>query len=405
MENNKKNNNTKSNSKSKPQKGVCPYAKKCGGCNYQGIEYSAQLQKKREFTGKVLGQFGHIEPVMGMAGEGESPKYYRNKVHHVLGRDIKNNFVSGIYQEGTHKIVNVQECLLEDKESQEIIRTICKLAKDFKLRVYDEDTGFGLLRHVLIRKGFVTGEIMVVIVIANRMFPSKNNFIKALKAAHPQISTVVTNLNNRSDSMVLGERSEVAAGRGFIEDRLCGLKFRISPDSFYQINPVQTEKLYNTAIEYAGLTGKETVVDAYCGIGTIGLCAASKAGKVIGVELNGNAVKDARVNAKINDITNAEFYKGDAGVFMEKMAAEGKHVDVVFMDPPRAGSDKKFIDSLFVLNPDKVVYVSCNPQTQARDLKWLTAGGYKVEKIQPVDMFPYTEHVETCVLLKKINRK
>ena len=201
--------------------------------------------------------------------------------------------------------------------------------------------------------------------------------------------------------MILGEKESVVYGKGFIRDELCGCKFRISPKSFYQVNPVQTEILYQTAIDFAELTGKEEVIDAYCGIGTIGLVAAKHAKKVIGVELNGDAVRDAKVNAKENDIKNAEFYKGDAGEFMEAMAAKNQSVDVVFMDPPRAGSDEKFMSSVVKMGPKKVVYVSCNPETLARDLKFMKKKGYKIEKIQPVEMFPFTEHLETVVLMKK----
>ena len=296
----------------------------------------------------------------------------------------------------------MENCLIEDEKSQEIIRTIRGMLKSFKIRTYDEDTGYGLLRHVLIRRGFSTGEIMVVLVTGSPIFPSKNNFVKALRKAHPEITTVVLNVNDRQTSMVLGDREKPIFGSGFIKDRLCGCMFRISPKSFYQVNPVQTEILYQTAIDYAGLTGKETVIDAYCGIGTIGLIAAKKASKVIGVELNKDAVKDARINAKENKITNAAFYQGDAGRFMVEMAAKGEKADVVFMDPPRAGSDERFLSSVVKLSPKKVIYISCNPETLARDLKYLTKHHYKVEKIQPVDMFPFCDHVETvCSLSRK----
>ena len=281
------------------------------------------------------------------------------------------------------------------------MRTIQNLLKSFKIKTYDEDTGYGLLRHVLVRRGFQTNEIMVVLVLGSPILPSKNNFVKALRKEHPEISTVVINVNDKRTSMVLGEKESVVYGKGFIKDVLCGCTFRISPKSFYQVNPVQTEILYQTAIDFAGLTGKEEVIDAYCGIGTIGLVAAKHAKKVIGVELNGDAVRDAKVNAKENQIQNAEFYKGDAGEFMEAMAAKGQSVDVVFMDPPRAGSDEKFMTSVAKMGPKRVVYVSCNPETLARDLKFMKKKGYRVEKIQPVEMFPFTNHLETVVSLKK----
>lgn len=376
----------------------CNISKKCGGCQFQGIPYKEQLKKKQKKEQSLLGAYGKVRPIIGM----ENPYYYRNKVHAVFDRDRKGNIISGIYEEGTHRVVPVENCLIEDEKSQTIIWTIRGMLKSFKIRTYDEDTGYGLLRHVLIRRGFSTGEIMVVLVTGSPIFPSKNNFVKALRKAHPEITTVVLNVNDRQTSMVLGDREKPIFGPGFIKDRLCGCMFRISPKSFYQVNPVQTEILYQTAIDYAGLTGKETVIDAYCGIGTIGLIAAKKASKVIGVELNKDAVKDARINAKENKITNAAFYQGDAGRFMVEMAAKGEKADVVFMDPPRAGSAERFLSSVVKLSPKKVIYISCNPETLARDLKYLTKHHYKVEKIQPVDMFPFCDHVETvCSLSRK----
>lgn len=376
----------------------CNISKKCGGCQFQGIPYKEQLKKKQKKEQSLLGAYGKVCSIIGM----ENPYYYRNKVHAVFDRDRKGNIISGIYEEGTHRVVPVENCLIEDEKSQEIIRTIRGMLKSFKIRTYDEDTGYGLLRHVLIRRGFSTGEIMVVLVTGSPIFPSKNNFVKALRKAHPEITTVVLNVNDRQTSMVLGDREKPIFGPGFIKDRLCGCMFRISPKSFYQVNPVQTEILYQTAIDYAGLTGKETVIDAYCGIGTIGLIAAKKAGKVIGVELNKDAAKDARINAKENKITNAAFYQGDAGRFMVEMAAKGEKADVVFMDPPRAGSDERFLSSVVKLSPKKVIYISCNPETLARDLKYLTKHHYKMEKIQPVDMFPFCDHCETvCSLSRK----
>lgn len=374
---------------------VCSVAKKCGGCRYQGVSYEEQLRKKQRYTEGLLKKFGKVEPIIGM----EDPYYYRNKVHAAFGRDRKGNIISGIYEERSHHIVSVDDCMIEDKKSQEIIRTIRGMLKSFKIKTYDEDTGYGLLRHVLVRRGFSTGEIMVVLVTVSPIFPSKNNFVKALRKEHPEITTVVLNVNDRQTSMVLGERNIVLYGPGFIKDRLMGLTFRISPSSFYQVNPVQTEVLYGKAMEFAGMTGKERVVDAYCGTGTIGIIASRNARDVIGVELNRDAIRDARMNARENKIRNVRFVPGDAGWFMEGMAAEGEKVDVVLMDPPRAGSDRKFLHSLLTLSPDKIVYVSCNPETLARDLAYLTKRDYQVKKIQPVDMFPVTDSIETVVLL------
>jgi 23S rRNA (uracil1939-C5)-methyltransferase len=375
----------------------CSVSKKCGSCQYQGVPYKEQLAAKQKRMKKLLGKFANVKPIIGM----DDPFYYRNKVHAVFDRDKKGNIICGTYEAKTHKVVPIEECMIEDKISQEIIRTIRDMLKSFRIKTYDEDTGYGLLRHVLVRRGFSTDEIMVVLVIGSPIFPSKNNFVKALRKKYPQITTVVLNVNDKKTSMVLGERDIVIYGKGYIRDTLCGCTFRISPQSFYQVNPVQTEILYKTAIEYAGLGRKETVIDAYCGIGTIGLVAAKRAKNVIGVELNPDAVRDARINAKENKITNARFYQGDAGEFMENMAENGEHADVVFMDPPRIGSDKKFMSSVIKLNPSRIVYISCGPETLARDLEYLTKHGYDVRKIQPVDMFSFTDHVETVVGLQR----
>lgn len=380
----------------------CSVSKKCGSCQYQGVPYKEQLAAKQKRMKKLLGKFANVKPIMGM----DDPFYYRNKVHAVFDRDKKGNIICGTYEAKTHKVVPIEECMIEDKISQEIIRTIRDMLKSFRIKTYDEDTGYGLLRHVLVRRGFFTDEIMVVIVIGSPIFPSKNNFVKALRKKYPQITTVVLNVNDKKTSMVLGERDIVIYGKGYIRDTLCGCTFRISPQSFYQVNPVQTEILYKTAIEYAGLGRKETVIDAYCGIGTIGLVAAKRAKNIIGVELNPDAVRDARINAKENKITNARFYQGDAGEFMENMAENGEHADVVFMDPPRTGSDKKFMSSVIKLNPSRIVYISCGPETLARDLEYLTKHGYDVRKIQPVDMFSFTDHCENiCLLTKKFEKQ
>lgn len=375
---------------------VCSVAKKCGGCRYQGVSYQEQLRRKQRITEGLLKKFGKVEPIIGM----EDPYYYRNKVHAAFGRDRKGNVISGIYEEKSHRIVSVDDCMIEDKKSQEIIRTIRGMLKSFKIKTYDEDTGYGLLRHVLVRRGFSTGEIMVVLVTVSPIFPSKNNFVKALRKEHPEITTVVLNVNDRQTSMVLGDRNIVLYGPGFIKDRLMGLSFRISPSSFYQVNPVQTEVLYGKAMEFAAMTGKERVIDAYCGTGTIGIIASGNARDVIGVELNRDAIRDARMNARENRIRNVRFVPGDAGWFMEGMAAEGEKVDVVLMDPPRAGSDRKFLHSLLSLSPEKIVYVSCNPETLDRDLVYLTKRDYLVKKMQPVDMFPVTDSVEVVCLLE-----
>ena len=376
---------------------VCPYSKKCGGCQLQGMNYSKQLQLKQNRVETLLQQFHTVEPILGM----DHPYHYRNKVQAAFGCDRARNVISGVYQIGTHRIVPVDSCLIEDQKADEIIQTIRGMLKPFRLTTFDERTQQGFLRHVLIKRGFSSGQIMVVLVVGTTFFPSKKRFVSTLREKHPEITTIVTSLNPNFTSMVLGDREEILYGPGYIEDTLCGCVFRISARSFYQINPIQTEKLYQTAIDYAGLTGTEQVIDAYCGIGTIGMVAAKHAGQVLGIELNRDAVRDAIANAKRNEMKNIRFICADAGEQMRKMAANKETADVVFMDPPRAGSDEAFLSSVCVLSPKRIVYISCNPVTQQRDLFHLTHHGYRVEKIQPVDMFPHTEHVETVVLLSK----
>ena len=378
----------------------CPIYRECGGCQYLHLTYDQQLKEKQKRMEELLGGVCPVRPIIGM----EEPYHYRNKVHAVFGLDRKNNPISGIYKEGTHRILPVNSCLIEDQKADEIIVTIRSMLRSFKIRVFDEDTGYGLLRHVLIRRGFTTGEILVVLVTASPVFPSKNNFVKALREKHPEITTIVQNINGRNTSMVLGDKEHVLYGKGYIEDELCGLRFRISSRSFYQINSVQTEKLYGKAMELAELTGKETVLDAYCGIGTIGLIASKHAGKVIGVELNQDAVRDAVQNAKKNGITNAQFFCNDAGRFMSHMAARGESADVVFMDPPRSGSTEEFIDAVALMQPKRVVYISCGPDTLARDLKVFAKHGYRAKEAWPMDLFGWTGHVETVVLMSRTSK-
>lgn len=384
-----------SNIKTNPD--ACPLAKKCGGCQLQNMTYERQLKWKQARCEILLKKFGKVEKIIGM----ENPYHYRNKVQAAFGRLKNGKIISGVYQSGSHRIVSVDSCMTEDEIADKIIVDIREMLPKFKIWTYDEDRGTGFLRHVLVKRGFSSGEIMVVLVGASGYFPMKKKFTAALLEKHPEITTVVLNINPKDTNLVLGEKEEVLYGSGYIEDTLCGCIFRISPKSFYQINPVQTEKLYGKAMELAQLDKSTSVLDAYCGIGTIGLVAAKTAGRVIGVELNRDAVKDAISNCKRNGMENARFYCADAGDFMQELAENGEKLDVVFMDPPRSGSSKKFIDSLAIAAPERVVYISCNPETLARDLNMLTHKGYKVKKICPVDMFPHTNHIETVCLLSK----
>ncbi len=378
--------------------GVCPVYRKCGGCDYQGVEYREQLQRKDKEMRKLLGGIvDTVHPIIGM----KDPMHYRCKVNAVFGLDKKGYPVSGNYEKNSHRIVSVDSCMIEDEKADAIIRDIRSMLRSFRIRTYDEDSGYGFLRHVQVRKGYATGEYMVTLVCTDPVFPSKNNFVKALRKNHPEISTVILNINDKSTSMVLGERNITLYGRGFIEDELCGCRFRISPGSFYQVNPPQTQILYDTAIRYAHLTGQEIVMDAYCGTGTIGIIASRHAGSVYGVELNRDAVRDAIWNARRNDIRNVRFVNKDAGDYMDELSQSSEDVlpDVVILDPPRTGTTRKFIDAVSRMAPERIVYVSCGPDTLARDLKLFRKKGYKALEAQPVDLFPFTEHIETVCCL------
>lgn len=363
------------------------------------VPYEEQIARKQDFAQECLGRFGKVEPVIRM----KNPDHYRNKANSTFGYDRRGRSVCGVYRERSHEIVPVKECLLETKAADRIIQTVYELLPSFKIRPYDEDRGTGLLRHVQIRTARTTGEVMVTLVCASPVFPSRNNFVRELRRLHPEITTIVMNINDRHTSAVLGNRETVLYGKGYIEDVLCKKRFRISSRSFYQINSIQTEKLYNIAIDCAGLSGKERILDVYCGIGTIGIIASDKCREVLSTEVNAEAVKDAGINAKMNHADNVRVYESDAGAFMTDLAEAGEQVDVLFMDPPRAGADETFLESTCRLMPRKIVYISCNPVTLSDNLEYLTAKGYKVMKMVPVDMFPYTEHIETVVQLSKEN--
>ena len=375
----------------------CPLAKKCGGCQMQNLPYARQLEIKQGKVNALMGKFCHVDKILGC----DKPYHYRNKVQAAFGLDAKGRIISGVYQSSSHRIVPVDDCMLEDETADKIIVDIRKMLPQFKIPVYDERRGGGWLRHVLVKRSFHTGEVMVVLVAVSPIFKLQKPFLAELLRRHPEITTVLLNVNPGRTSLVLGKQEKVLFGKGYIEDELCSLRFRISAKSFYQINPAQTERLYRTALDFAALTGRERVLDAYCGTGTIGLAASGSAGEVAGVELNADAVRDAIANAKRNGVKNCWFTCADAGEFMEETAAQGESCDVVFMDPPRAGSDARFLTSLIHLAPRRVVYVSCNPETLARDCAVLTSAGYRVRRVQPVDMFPHTEHVECVCLLEK----
>ncbi len=376
---------------------TCPHAKRCGGCQLQNLPYPEQLHMKQARLIRLLGRYGRVSEIIGM----EDPTHYRAKVQAAF-RQKSGVVVSGVYQSSSGRIVEVEECLLEDRCAAPILRTVRRLCASMKIKPYDIPTGRGFLRHVLIRVSRTTGEIMVVLVTTPGEFRGERSFVNELLRRHPEVTTVVRNINPTDTALFLGHESIVLHGEGFITDRLCGLTFRISPRSFYQVNPTQTEVLYAKAREFASLTGTERVLDAYCGTGTIGLSMAASAREIIGVEVNRDAVADARENASRGGIANATFVAADAGQYMREAAAAGESFDVVVTDPPRAGCSPAFLRSLLALAPERVVYVSCDPETLARDLYTLTKGGYKVRKIQPVDMFPHTSHIEcVCQLTRK----
>ena len=363
------------------------------------VPYEEQTAKKQQLVEELIGDFGRVDQIIRM----KNPDHYRNKVTSVFAPDRKGKPVCGIYKAGTHEVVPVKSCLIEDTRADRIIQTVFALAESFKIRVYDEDRGTGLLRYVQVRTARGTRQVMVTLVTADAVFPPAKKFVNALIKRHPEITTVVQNINDKQTTMVLGEREKVLYGPGYIEDILCKKRFRISSRSFYQVNSLQTEKLYNIALDYAGFSGKERILDAYCGIGTIGIIASDRCKEVLSVELNPEAVKDAKVNAKLNGAGNVEVYRNDAGRFMRDMAAKKEKLDVLFLDPPRSGASEEFLFAALELKPSKIVYVSCEPTTLARDLDILTRGGYEMKKAVPVDMFPYTEGVETVVLLSNRN--
>lgn len=382
--------------KSDINKPICKVSKKCGACQLSNMDYTRQLNFKQANVVKLLRRFGHVGKIIGMA----YPYNYRNKVQAVVRRASNGNIVTGVYQSSTGGIAVTDSCFINDVKANEIIVSARRLFVSLKIQPFNPQNGRGTVRHIMVRKGFLTNEYMVVLVCASDKLPNADILTNKLIEKYPEIKTVVLNVN-KSPKMMLGTYEKVLFGNGYIEDVLCGKRFRISPRSFYQVNPTQTQVLYTTAVDYAELSGKERILDAYCGIGTIGLVASDSVKEIVGVEVNGDAVNDARINAELNNVKNAHYYKADAAAFMREAAESGEHFDAVFVDPPRAGCNRIFLQSLAALSPSKIVYVSCNPQTLSRDLYYLIHNGYEVRKIQPVDMFPHTNHTECVVLIQK----
>ena len=376
-------------------------ARNCGGCPMLGMDYAAQLKQKEEKVRALLCGYGPVNPIRGM----EIPYHYRNKVISTFTTGWGGSLTSGIYAAGSHKVLPVESCLLQDEVLDTVMQAVRAAAAVCRYQPYNEEKGTGLLRHCLLRRGVVTGQVMVVLVTAQPVLPGARNFVKALlteaEKRQVPVTTVVQNYNPRRTSVVLGEQEKVLYGKGFILDTLCGRTYALSPRSFYQINHSQTEVLYGLAVEAAGLTGREVVLDAYCGIGTIGLTAAGHAKQVVGVERNRDAVQDAIGNARRNGVKNARFFAADATRWIAEAAAAGQKADVIFMDPPREGSTPQFIESVARMAPQRVVYVSCNPETMARDLALFAQKGYRAAGFTPVDMFPHSEHIEVVCALSK----
>lgn len=369
------------------------YEKKCGGCPLLALPYREQLAKKQARLQELLGGFAPVKAVQGMA----EPLHYRNKAIASFATQ-RGKLVCGLYAEGTHHVLPGADCLLQEEILNKTLATVLDAARACRWTAYDEDRGTGLLRHTVLRSS-CSGKVLVTLVTPGPDLPGSKNFCTALRKKAPWVVSIVQNINPTRSSAVLGSREKTLYGPGFVLDTLCGTQFAISSRSFYQVNRTQTEVLYKKALELAKLTGRETVIDAYCGIGTIGLCAAPLAKQVIGVERNPAAVKDAAANARRNKIANARFVCADATEWMAAAAGEGLHPDVVFLDPPRAGSTPECITAVNKMKPRRIVYVSCDPETLARDVAAFTRLGWRAAKFCPVDLFPQTKHVETVVLL------
>lgn len=385
---------------------TCPIAKSCGGCETLSVPYELQLGRKQKYVAQLFDDLLGDErervlaPIVGM----DKPLAFRNKAATPFAPGPKGTIRSGFFAKGTHHIVRCRSCLVEEPRCRRVLNSFVRTAELCKVSAYDEDKGRGLLRHAVVRAGWKTGELLLTIVANGERLPRERELIKRVVKHAPDITAVALNTNVRRTNAILGPTSRALYGGGVMHDQLLGVTFEIGPTSFYQTNPAQTEVLYRLAIEGAQLEGGMHVLDAYCGIGTIGLCAAAQVPglKVTGVEVGKGAVADARRNAQANDLHGrCRFVCADATPFMRDAAARGERYDAVIMDPPRAGSTPEFLSSVMALAPKRLVYVSCNPTTQRRDLEQLLAGGYRLERLTPVDMFPHTKHVETVVLLSK----
>ncbi|MFS0647337.1 23S rRNA (uracil(1939)-C(5))-methyltransferase RlmD [Siminovitchia sp. 179-K 8D1 HS] len=383
---------------------ACPIYEECGGCQLQHMSYQGQLLAKEKQVREILQRIGKLDdvpvhPVLGM----DNPWRYRNKAQVPIG-EREGGLVGGFYKQRTHEIIDMEACLIQMEENDAVLQKLKTVCSEFGLRAYDENTHKGTLRHIMVRSGKVTGHIMVVLITKTSDIPNRKKLVKTIVNAIPGVKSIVHNVNTKRTNVIFGEQTNILWGDEFIYDYIGNIRFAISARSFYQVNPEQTKVLYDKALEYAQLTGQETVIDAYCGIGTISLFLAQKAKKVYGVEIVPEAIEDARRNAELNGIHNVEFAVGEAESVIPKWYKEGVKADVLVVDPPRKGCDETLLKTIIDMKPKKVVYVSCNPATLARDLRILEDDGYKTMEVQPVDMFPHTVHVECVVLMSRVEK-
>lgn len=374
---------------------TCPFARQCGGCEWLAVPYPIQLERKNDMLNGLFEQLGiECERIIGM----DEPAHYRAKILSPFAPGKNGKPICGMYARGTHEIVDTSACLVEHKAGRPVLKSIAELAQGFHIPAYNENTGRGLLRHAIVRVSASSGKMMVTLVVNRKEFPRKKAFVQALRNRHPKIETVIFNVNTRQTNAVIGPLNMTAYGQGWLEDTACGCTFRIPADAFYQTNPSQMEVLYEQAVKMAQLQAGMNVLDAYCGIGTIGIVAAKRAKvKLTGVESVASAAVIAQENARLNRIKHAEFVQGDAGDYL---AQSPGGFDVVFMDPPRSGATGQFVQSLLAAAPERIVYISCNPKTQVRDTEMLK-GAYRVSRLIGVDMFPHTKHVESIAVLTR----
>ncbi len=383
----------------------CSTYKKCGGCELRHIDYETTINMKKYSVENTLKKtLSRKDIEVNEVIKMDNPYFYRNKLQYPIGVDDNNNPVMGVYAQRSHKIIETNECRIQNKLCQNIAKDIFKFIKENNIKVYNEKTLTGSIRHIIVRIGIKTNEVLVTLVTNERKIEKEDLLVKYITEKYKEIKTIAKNINSKNTNVILGNKTEIIFGDGYIEDYIGKFKFKISPRSFYQVNPVQTEKLYSKAVEYAGLTGEETIFDLYCGIGTIGIFASDNVKKIYGIETIKEAIDDAKENAKINGVNNSEFFVGDVEKVLPEFIKERNiTADVIFIDPPRKGCDNTALETILNIEPKKIVYVSCNPASLARDLKTLEEK-YKIEKLAICDMFPFTSHIETVTLLTLKNQ-